>query len=324
MARLTLDADYAKIIAPYTSFVPPVATDAASLRRINDTLIQGTMSLYPGSNGDVTETKLSYTSADGNTITLHRFTPSTSSNGNNNPAIIYVHGGGFVSGSVAGFRKDIVRYASETGHSIFAPAYRLAPEFAFPKPVEDVYAALEFLRDNAAEVKIDPKRIALMGVSAGGGIAAGVALMARDKNFEPAIRKLVLIYPMLDDRTRIGEDHPMYKHLTWTMTNNVIGWEAYLAGAGAGVVGGGDKVSPYAAPARASDVSRLPKTYIDVGGLDLFKDEVLAFGGRLLAASVDVEFHLYPGVPHAWEWIAHSASVTKKAVQNRVWALQDL
>lgn len=324
MARLTLDPDYAKAIAPYASFVPPIPSDAASLRRSNDTLTQGVMGLFPMADGNITETILSYKSADGTALTLHRFTPSSNSGGNDSPAVVYIHGGGFVSGSVAGFRKDIIRYATETGHSIFAPAYRLAPEHAFPKPMEDVYAALEFLRDNASEQKIDAKRIAVMGVSAGGGIAAGVALMARDKKLEPPIKKLVLIYPMLDDRTRIGEDHPLNEHLTWTMKKNEIGWEAYLDGAGASVVGGGDKVSPYAAPGRATDVSGLPKTYIDVGGLDLFKDESLAFGARLLAASVDVEFHLYPGVPHGWEWIGHSVPVTKKAVQNRALALRDL
>ncbi|KAK0669181.1 Alpha/Beta hydrolase protein [Cercophora samala] len=324
--KLGLDPDYAKAIAPYASYVPPVPKDAESLRKQNDFMIDTVMSLFPcPARSRVTETELPYKSADGTELKLHRFDPPASSSipSAGNPCVLYLHGGGFVSGSVTSFRKDIIRYAVETGLTFYAPAYRLSPEAPFPKPLEDAYAALEFLRDSAQEQRIDPKRIAVMGISAGGGLAAGLALKARDKKFEPAIKKLVLIYPMLDDRTRIGEEHPLNEHLTWTNKKNEIGWEAYLGGAGARTVGSPD-VSVYAAPARAEDVSGLPPTYLDIGGLDLFKDEVNAFGGKLLAGKVDVEFHLYPGVPHAWEWLGHECPVTQKAVQNRVSTLRDL
>ncbi|KAK0716693.1 Alpha/Beta hydrolase protein [Apiosordaria backusii] len=324
--KLTLDPDYARAIAPYASYVPPVPTDASSLREQNDWVIEAVMSHFPcPARSRVAETELSYKSADGTQLKLHRFTPPPTSSPppSGSPCVLYLHGGGFVSGSVSSFRKDIIRYAVETGLTFYAPTYRLSPEAPFPKPLEDAYAALEYLRDNAEEQKIDPKRIAVMGTSAGGGLAAGLALKARDNKFEPAIKKLVLIYPMLDDRTRIGEDHPLNEHLTWTNKKNEIGWEAYLGGAGARTAGSPD-VSVYAAPARADDLSGLPPTYLDVGGLDLFKDEVNAFGGKLLAGKVDVEFHLYPGVPHAWEWLGHECPVTKKAVQNRVAILQKL
>ncbi|KAK4180946.1 Alpha/Beta hydrolase protein [Triangularia setosa] len=321
--KLTLDADYARAIAPYASYVPPVPTDVSSLRRQNDFAIGAVMSLFPcPARSRVTETELSYKSADGAELKLHRFEPTatSSSPSTGRPCVLYLHGGGFVSGSVSSFRKDIIRYAAETGLIFYAPAYRLSPEAPFPKPLEDAYAALEFLRDNAQQQEVDSKRI-----SAGGGIAAGLALKARDEKFEPGIKKLVLIYPMLDDRTRIGDDHPLSEHLTWTNKKNELGWEAYLGGAGARAktVGSPD-VSVYAAPARAKDVSGLPPTYLDVGGLDLFKDEVNAFGGKLLADKVDVEFHLYPGVPHAWEWLGCECPVTKKAVLNRVSTLGDL
>ncbi|KAK4162381.1 alpha/beta hydrolase fold-domain-containing protein [Cladorrhinum sp. PSN259] len=310
---ITLDRDYAAAIAPYASYVPPVPTDARSLRLQNDMAIQAVLSTFPAPESDVTETTIPYASKDSTKLKLHKFT--TSGQNPNGGCILYTHGGGLVSGSVPGFRKDIIRYAFETRLPIYAPAYRLAPEHPFPTPLEDVYAALEYLRDHAKEEGIDPSKIAIMGISAGGGIGAGVALMARDKGFSPPVRKLVLIYPMLDDRTKLGADHPLNEHLTWTTKKNEIGWSSYLAG---------KEASEYAAPARAKDVSGLPKTYIDVGGVDLFKDEAIAFAARLVAANVETEFHLYPGVPHAWEWIGVAAPVTKKAIQNRVWALTSL
>jgi acetyl esterase/lipase len=334
MAAIRLDPHYQQAIAPYAGLVPPVPKDAVTLRRINDATIATVMGVLPMSEDTITETTLQYTSADGTALTLHRFTQSSprpatdvhsDSNGNNNnnpqPAILYIHGGGLISGSVTIFRKDIIRYAISTGLTIYAPAYRLAPEFPFPKPVEDAYSALEWLHDHATDEGIDAARIAVMGMSAGGGLAAGVAIMARDREFSPPIAKLVLVYPMLDDRTRIADDNPLSAHLNWTGKKNEIAWGGYL-GSDAGVEGA--KVSPYAAPARATDVSGLPSTYIDVGGLDLFRDESLAFAARLAAANVDVELHLYPGVPHGWELVAIAAPVTKKAIENRTRALQDL
>jgi acetyl esterase/lipase len=132
--------------------------------------------------------------------------------------------------------------------------------------------------------------------------------MARDRGLTPAVGKLLLIYPALDYHGRNGQaeesNSPLTKHLTWTEKKNQIAWRAYLDGY-TGAVDGYDsatEVSQYAAPARETDVSGLPRTYVDIGGLDLFRDEVLAFGARLAAANVELELHLYPGVPHSWEW----------------------
>ncbi|KAK4457162.1 alpha/beta hydrolase fold-domain-containing protein [Cladorrhinum samala] len=310
LSPITLDREYQAAIAPYAGYVPPVPSDARSLRTQNDAAISAVLSGFDAPESSVKETTIPYGSSQ---RLLHRFVPDSASG--KKGCILYIHGGGLVSGSVPLFRKDIIRYAVETGLPFYAPAYRLAPEHPFPAALEDVYAALEYLRDHAQEEGIDPSKIAVMGVSAGGGIAAGVALMARDKGFQPSIRKLVLIYPMLDDRTNLGADHPLNEHLTWTMKKNEIGWGAYLSG---------QEATEYAAPARVKDVSGLPRTYIDIGGLDLFRDEAMAFAAKLVAANVETEFHLYPGVPHGWEWISAKAMVTKKAIQNRVWALADL
>lgn len=131
------------------------------------------------------------------------------------PAVLYLHGGGFLSGSVELFAPDIARYAAATGLTLYAPAYRLAPEAPFPKPLEDVYAALEWLHGHAGAEGIDRRRIAVMGHSAGGNLGAAAALLARDRGLSPGIERLVLVYPMLDDRTQIAGDSPLAEFLTW-------------------------------------------------------------------------------------------------------------
>ncbi|KAL2129104.1 hypothetical protein VTI74DRAFT_8221 [Chaetomium olivicolor] len=239
------------------------------------------------------------------------------------PAVLYLHGGGHISGSPVLYRRDIVRYAHLTKQVFFAPSYRLAPEHPFPTPFSDCYAALSYLHTHAADLGIDPSRIAIMGLSAGGGLAVAVALKARDEGKVGWVRKLVLVCPMLDDRTRLNEGAAeMRGFLTWTEGKNRIAWGAYLGGEE--MVGKEEGVDEYAAPGRARYLGGMPRTYVDVGGLDLFRGESLEFAGRLAKAGGEVEVHVYPGVPHAWEWVAVAAPVTKRAVENRVSALKDL
>lgn len=230
-----------------------------------------------------------------------------------------IHGGGFVSCTVDTFAPEMARAVVAQGVQHFGVDYPLAPERAAPVAVEDCYAALAWLSAHAREMHVDPARIVLYGDSAGGGVAAGTALMARDAGLEPPLAKQVLVYPMLDDRTRYPEEWPGRPFLTWKAEDNVLGWDAYV---GADKRGREDAdVSVYAAPGRAEDLSGLPSTYIDVGGLDLFKVENLRFAQRLAEADVEVEFHLYPGVPHGFEngtgsWVA------TKAIENRIKAIQ--
>lgn len=206
-----------------------------------------------------------------------------------------------------------------TGIQQFAVDYPRAPEHPAPAAVNDIYLALEWLSAHAKEMHIDPARIIVMGDSAGGGIAAGTCLMARDKGLTPPVAKQILIYPMLDDRTRYPDDWPMRNFITWKIEDNEMAWDAYL---GAGKRGREDvDVSPYAAPARVESVAGLPSTYIEVGGLDLFRDENLKYVARLAEQNVEVEFHLYPGVPHGFENAVGSWVVTQ-ALENRVRALQ--
>lgn len=274
---------------------------------------------------EIQETKFEIESLDGARIGVSRFATSeqVASPGEGEPlrpAVLNIHGGGMVSCSVEIFAPAIARSATRAGVQMFAVDYRLAPEHPAPAAVGDCYAALRWLSAHAAELHIDAARIALLGDSAGGGIAAGTALMARDRGLDPPLAKQVLIYPMLDDRTAYPPDWPGWEFVTWNRADNDLGWNAYV-GADKRGRRTGDDVSIYAAPARAEDLAGLPSTYIDVGSLDLFRDECLDFATRLAKANVEVEFHLYPGVPHGFE-SATEISWTKRALENRFTALR--
>ncbi len=208
-------------------------------------------------------------------------------------------------------------YVAASGVPMLVVDYRVAPEHPHPTPVEDCYAALRWLTENASALGVDRTRIAVMGDSAGGGLAAGVSLLARDRGGPPIAQQL-LIYPMLDDRTQTP-DPQLLPLLTWTYDDNVTGWAALL-GDSAGI----DAVSPYAAPARATDVSGLPDTYIDVGDLDIFRDEDIAYARRLSDAGVPTELHLHPGCPHAFEALARGADIAQRAIGDRVRRLRAL
>jgi Esterase/lipase len=133
------------------------------------------------------------------------------------PALVYLHGGGFISGSVKLFRKDIIRYVNMTSMTIYAPEYRLAPEHKFPKPLEDAFAAAQWIRENAAAENIDPERIGLLGVSAGGALALGVAMMWQDKGIEPPIGRVCAVYPMLNHQSTAVSDSKRAKFVNiWT------------------------------------------------------------------------------------------------------------
>jgi acetyl esterase/lipase len=209
------------------------------------------------------------------------------------------------------------QYVAEAGVPMLVVDYRIAPEHPHPTPVEDCYAALVWLADHASTLGIDPARLAVMGDSAGGGLAAGVCLLARDRG-GPAIAQQLLIYPMLDDRT-VTPDPQLLPFLTWTYDDNVTGWGALL-----GESAGTDVVSPYAAPARATDVSGLPDTYIDVGDLDIFRDEDITYARRLSDAGVPTELHLHSGCPHSFEALARAADVSRRAIADRVRRLRAL
>lgn len=217
------------------------------------------------------------------------------------PCIFHIHGGGFVLGTASMFESHCRLLAAELDCVIVSVDYRLAPETVAPGAVEDCYAGLSWVFANAAARRIDPARIGVMGESAGGGHAAALALLARDRmatNGEACpLAFQHLIYPMLDDRTAVASDpHPYAGEFIWTAANNHFGWKSLL-----GHEPGIDGVSEYAAPARAADVSGLPPTFISVGALDIFVEENIEYARRLIRAGVPTELHVYPGAFHGFD-----------------------
>jgi acetyl esterase/lipase len=214
------------------------------------------------------------------------------------PALLWIHGGGYVLGSAAQDDLRAKTIVDAVGCVVVSVDYRLAPETPHPGPVEDCYAALTWLHAHAAESGVDPNRIAIGGASAGGGLAAALGLLARDRGAVPVAFQL-LIYPMLDDRTvTLAEPHPHTGEFIWNHDANRFGWSSLLGGEP-----GGADVSPYAAPARAEQLAGLPPTYLCVGALDLFLDEDLDYARRLLHAGVPTELHVYPGAYHGFNMV---------------------
>lgn len=227
-------------------------------------------------------------------------------------ALLHFHGGGMVLGS-AESSKAIVPPLILAGDAVgVSVEYRLAPETPFPGPQEDCYAALGWLVANAEALGVDPARIVVAGESAGGGLAAALALMARDRG-EFSLAGLLLIYPMLDHRTG-GPDCPYRNPTTgeflWTRDRNAFGWSCLQ-----GDYGLDDERIGWFSPARAADLSRLPQTFIATGALDLFLDENLEHTRRLCAAGVPVELHVYPGAIHGFQIMAE-ATVTRAAARD--------
>ncbi|MGB0849278.1 MAG: alpha/beta hydrolase [Thiolinea sp.] len=211
------------------------------------------------------------------------------------PALLWIHGGGYVLGNVQGDDLMAKGLALTLQCVVVSVEYRLAPEHPFPAPLDDCYAALQWLANNAKTLNVNPERIAIGGASAGGGLAAGLGLLARDKA-ECNVCCQLLIYPMIDDTNieQAGPDVP--DTFPWTRADNLIGWRSYLS-----QEPGNDGISAYAAAARAEDVSGLPSTIICIGTPDLFRDESIAYAQRLMKAGVSTELHVYADGFHGFD-----------------------
>ena len=313
----TLDPEVATALAPMVAAMadvtPPPVGDVESRRPVLEAIMAETAAAQPMPT-DVTATDFHATAVDGGDVLLRWYVKDSATLG---PAVLYLHGGGMISGSVAIYEGPVSRYVSNSGVSMLAVDYRLAPKHPYPVPVEDCYAGLRWLAEHAGELGVDPTRIAVMGDSAGGGLAAAVALLARDRG-GPALAAQILIYPMLDDRNTTP-DPEIAPFAVWSYDDNITGWGALLGDA----IGGPD-VPAYAAPARATDPSDLPACYIEVGQLDIFRDEDLTYAQRLSRAGVNVEFHLRPGVPHEFETYAHTSDVARRSGADRLRSLRGI
>ena len=217
------------------------------------------------------------------------------------PVLLHIHGGGMVIGSARQMQTGPSTLAASLGIPVASVEYRLAPEGPFPGPQEDCYAALAWLATHAAALGINPARIGVTGESAGGGLAAAVAMMARDRN-GPAIAAQILVYPMLDHRVG-GDADPWNNHHTgefvWTRSSNRFGWACLK-----GNYTVDDARKGWFSPSRAEDLAGLPPAWIGVGTLDLFFDENIDYARRLVDASVNTELHCYPGAFHGFNMMS--------------------
>lgn len=291
--------------------IPPVG-DVLALREATDKALRSMLERLPASP-DVVKTTFSAVGRDGAVVPLRWFTKAHSQSGS---AVIYLHGGGMVCGSSAIYDPLVCRYVQATGVSFLSVDYRLAPEHGNVGLAFDAFAALEWLLREAGNLNIDPSRIAVMGDSGGGGIAAAAAILARDRNI--GIARQILVYPMLDDRN-VTPDARLEATAVWSYDNNRTAWAAVLGNS----IGLAD-ATPYQAPARVLDYSNLPSTYIEVGELDIFRDESFLFAQSLVAAGVPCEFHLHPGAPHAYDLISPNFATSRRAMADRLRVIASL
>lgn len=232
------------------------------------------------------------------------------------PAVLWIHGGGYVFGHPDSDDGLCQTFAEKADCVVVSVDYRLAPEHPFPAPIEDCYSALVWMSNVAEELNIDLARIAAAGLSAGGGLTAALALLARDRN-GPKIAFQMPLYPMIDDRNCTPSSYEITdERAVWNRSNNLIAWRMYL---GEHVNG---EISPYAAPSRAKNLSGLPPAYTCVGQLDPFRDETIEYAKRLAQAGVPVEFHLYPGGYHGFEILNPQSELGQRTANEYVQALK--
>lgn len=229
------------------------------------------------------------------------------------PGFVNFHGGGFILGDLEIEHPRCLIMAAEGGAVSVGVDYRLAPENPFPAGVEDCYAALQWVAENAAELKIDPNKIAIGGGSAGGNLTAAVALMARDRG-GPNVAFQMLIYPVIDDRCETPSMIDGSGLYIWDYQNSLDMWNQYI---------GADRsnVSPYAAPARAEDLSGLPPAYVMTCEHDPLRDEALNYAMRLMTSGVPVELHNYPGTVHGFDILTQS-ELSSSAINEAVEAFK--
>ncbi|WP_391557124.1 alpha/beta hydrolase [Robertmurraya sp.] len=230
-------------------------------------------------------------------------------------AVLWSHGGGYVLGHPNNEDNLCERFVLEANCVVISPDYRLAPEHPYPAALEDCYSALVWMTNSAEELNIDLTRVAIGGGSAGGGLTAALALLARDRG-GPAICFQMPLYPMIDDRNITPSSYEITdKHAVWYRANNLAAWQMYLGSHA------NEEISPYAAPTRAKNLAGLPPTYTCVGQLDPFRDETIDYVVRLAQAGIEVEFHQYPGCFHAFEHIVPEAEISQRTKNAYISAL---
>jgi acetyl esterase len=226
------------------------------------------------------------------------------------PAIVYFHGGAFVVGHLDFEHPRCLEMAKATGSVVIAVDYRLAPEHPFPAGLEDCYAAFAWTLASAGELGVDASRVAVAGASAGGALAAAVALMVRDRGEPPPAFQL-LLYPVTDNRLTTASMAAFVDTPGWNRRNSEHMWRHYL-GSALGSAGPHEACSPYAAPARSEDLRGLPPAYVMTVGFDALRDEGLQYAQRLIEAGIPTELHHYPETFHGFDTLSDTA-VSRRA-----------
>ncbi len=307
--RGTMELDYDRLDPELTPVLDVLPAEMADINRGNIVALRETMDAQrpetPATSVKIEEHAVS-TPAGEVPVFVYRRESSTPQ-----AALLWIHGGGYILGSAEDDRARTIAESLEC--TVVSVEYRLAPEHPFPAGPEDCRAALLWTVEQAAQLNIDAKRLAVGGASAGGGMAAGLALMNRDRG-GPELALQLLLYPMIDN-LHDTESGQITNHPVWNQRTSFSAWEMYLDGVP------GEKASPYAAATRATQLSGLPPAYICVGAEDLFRDEDIEYARRLMAAGVACELSVYPGLFHGGDSLAPYAAVSQRLEQGFVHAL---
>ncbi len=234
------------------------------------------------------------------------------------PGLYFIHGGGMVAGNHRTGIDGVLEWMAEIPMVAVSVEYRLAPEHPYPAPVEDCYAGLAWVGEHAVELGIDPGRVVIAGGSAGAGLAAATALAARDRG-GPRVRGQLLMCPMIDDRALTPSSTELVGEGVWDSVSNATGWSALL-----GAAAGGPDVPPYAAPARATDLTGLPPAFVDAGSVETFRDEAVDYASRIWQAGGQAELHVWPGGCHGFDDIVPHAPISREARAARIHWLRRL
>jgi len=255
-----------------------------------------------------------FTGYDGVEVSVRVYTPSNTDQ--NLPAFLWIHGGGFIIGRAIQDDPLACNYAKNLNCVVVSVDYRLAPENPFPAGLEDCYSALKWTHDNSGELGTDSTRIAIGGLSAGAGLAASLAQVARDRGEVPIIFQL-LGYPMLDDRNIDQIDDAAFDTIPWTRAKNLFAWRAYLD-----KDPGTDNTPLYAAAVRTENLNNLPPAYIYIGDLDLFLAENVEYARLLIEAGVPTEIHVYKNAIHGFDFFAPDSGVGRRCNEATFQALK--